>query len=120
MKTNPASNPEKNGEVRKCPSLKGLMLFLHFQVGTSRRLDQTGDAIAAKASRELLSRGLVTTPKDTQKWEEMHVNTTKQSLSLAVKLVVALNGETSVHWTMQECTQPLRSLVALLLRLNQF
>lgn len=49
------------------------MLFLHFQVGTSRRLDQTGDAIAAKASRELLSRGLVTTPKDTQKWEEMHV-----------------------------------------------
>eukprot|EP00434_Breviolum_minutum_P001122 symbB.v1.2.000980.t1/scaffold43.1/size391093/9 len=45
---------------------------------TLRRLDQTGDAIAAKASRELLSRGLVTTPK--------------------------------------ECTQPLRSLVALLLR----
>eukprot|EP00913_Durusdinium_trenchii_P027594 g25882.t1 len=45
---------------------------------TLRRMDHTGDEIATKASRELLLRGLVTSPK--------------------------------------ECTQPLRSLLALLLR----
>lgn len=45
---------------------------------TLRRLDQTGEEMAAKASSELLQRGLLTTPK--------------------------------------ECTQPLRSLLALLVR----
>ena len=63
-----ASNPLKIVEVRNVLLQKRADAVPTLdQVDTSRRLDETGDAIAAKASRELLSRGLVTTPKDTQK-----------------------------------------------------